>query len=204
MTLLSVLRTPGWRRSVLLRRALAAVLLLAALALTLRDAGSSDPRVLVFSRAVPAGEVVSRDDVHPVAVPPHLLPASALRDPGEVEGRVIAAAAEAGEVATMSRFVGTDMSGSFVGNITTMVPVRLAEPEILPLLHHGDVVDVVTNGPERTGTEVIATGGRVILADTRQSPGTLLVGLPEEDAHRVAAASLGTPLAVVLTPTLPK
>ena len=204
MSLFSVLRTPGWRRSVLLRRALAAVLLLAALLLALRDAGSSGPRALVFTRAVPAGEVVSRDDVHPVTVPGHLLPASALRDPAEVEGRVLAAAAEAGEVATLSRFVGKDLSGSFVGNITTMVPLRLAEPEILPLLHHGDVVNVVTDGPDRAGTDVIATGGRVILADTRESPGTLLIGLPEEDAHRVAAASLGTPLAVVLTPTLPK
>ncbi len=204
MTLLSVLRTPGWRRSVLLRRALAAVLLLTALVLALRDAGSPDPRALVFSREVPAGEVVSRDDVRVVAVPGHLLPSSALRDPADVEGRVIAAAAAEGEVVTMSRFVGTDMSGSFVGNITTMVPLRLAEPEILPLLHHGDVVNVVTNGPERVGADVIATGGRVILADTRESPGTLLIGLSEEDAHRVAAASLDTPLAVVLTPTLPK
>ncbi len=204
MTLLSVLRTPGWRRSVLLRRALAAVLLLAALALALRDVGSSDPRALVFAREVPAGEVLSRDDVRPVTVPGHLLPSSALRDPAEVEGRVIAAAAEAGEVATTSRFVETDLSESIVGNITTMVPLRLAEPDILPLLRHGDVVNVVTNGPEQAEADVLATGGRVILADTRDSPGTLLVGLSEEDAHRVAAASLNTPLAVVLTPGPPK
>lgn len=202
-SLLTVLRTPGWRRSVLLRRALALVLLLAALTLALRDAGSTEPRALVFTRPIPPGEAVSRDDVRLVRVPGHLLPESVVQDPSDVEGRVVAAGTEAGELVMTSRFVGNELSENAVGNITTLVPLRLAEPEILPLLHHGDTINVITSGSDRADTDIIATGGRVILSDFRESPGTLLVGLSEEDAHRVAAASLDTPLAVVLVPPLP-
>ena len=201
---LSSLRTPGWRRAVFLRRVLAAVLLLAALGLALRDAGAGAPRALVFARPVTAGEALTRDDVALVPGPGPLLPASAVRDPAEAEGQILAVEAAAGEVVTASRFIGTDLSNAFVGEITTIVPVRLAEPEILPLLRHGDSVTILAAVPERTETDVISTGGRVILADTRESPGTLLLGLPEEEAHAVAAASLSTPLAVVLSSPLPK
>lgn len=203
MTLLRSLRTPGWRRSVLVRRMLAAVLLLLAVLLAVRQSGSTDPRTVVFTRALTAGETVSRDDVTVVPVPTHLLPATALRDPADVEGLVLAAGAAEGEVATKLRFVEMNLTEAFVGEITTLVPVRLAEPEILPLLHHGDSVTILAGGSDRAESEVIATGGRVILADTRESPGTLLVGLSEQDAHAVAAASLSAPLAVVLTPHLP-
>jgi hypothetical protein len=196
-----ILTTPGWRRTVLLRRCLAIVLLLAALALALRQAGASDARALVFTRTVAAGETLSPDDVTPVPVPDHLLPASALTDPAEVEGQVLAAAAEEGEVATAHRFVGPDLAASFAGEIGTFIPVRPAEPEVISLLHHGDTVSIVTHGGDTAGPEVIATGGRVVLADSRETPGTLLVGFPEDDARAVAAASLATPLAVVLTPT---
>lgn len=188
----------------LLRRVLAVVLLFAALGLALRDAGAGAPRALVFARPVAAGEVLTLDDVVLVPVPDQLLPASAVRDPTDVEGRILAVEAAAGEVVTASRFIGTDLSDAFVGEITTIVPVRLAEPEILSLLRHGDSVTILAAEPERTETDVISTGGRVILVDTRESPGTLLLGLPEEEAYAVAAASLSAPLAVVLTSPLPR
>lgn len=191
------LTTPGWRRTVLLRRCLAFVLLLTALLLALRQAGATDARALVFTRPVAAGESLSPDDVTPVPVPAHLLPASAFTDPTEVEGRVLAAPAQEGEVATAHRFVGPELAASF----GTFIPVRPAEPEVIGLLHHGDTVSIITHGREGAGAEVIATGGRVVLADDRETPGTLLVGFPEEDARAVAAASLATPLAVILTPT---
>lgn len=196
------LTTPGWRRTVLFRRALAIVLLLCALLLAFRQAGSGDPRALVFTRQVAAGETLSRDDVAVAPVPPHLLPASAFTDPAEVEGLVIIAAAEEGEVATGRRFLGPELSSGFMADITTFIPLRPAEPEVIPLLHHGDTVSIVANSAGTSSPEVIAAGGRVILADTREAPGTLLIGLPEEAAGVVAAASLTTPLAIILTPDL--
>lgn len=204
MTLFATLRTPGWRRSVLLRRSLAVTLLLAALVLALREARSSDPEALVFTRPIPPGQALSLDDVRLASVPRHLLPSSALRDPADVQGRVPATSGEVGEVVTATKLVATDLSEGVVGNVTSLVPLRLADPEILPLLRHGDTVNVLTNGDERADSEIIATGGTVILSDTRSSPGTLLVGLQDEDAHRVAAASLGSPLTVVLSTNIPK
>lgn len=206
-SLLSSFRSPGWRRAVLLRRALAVVLLVCAAAFALRDAGVGTPQALVFARPVAAGHVVTRDDVHLLPVPDHLRPDSALTDPAAAVGLVVAAAAEVGEVATAARFVGSalvdDTPDGSVSEITTVVPVRLAEPELLPLLHHGDTVTILRAGSERAEPDVIATGGRVILSDTRTSPGTLLVGLGEDAAHAVAAASLTTALTVVLTQDLP-
>lgn len=197
-----ILTTPGWRRTVFFRRTLAIVLLLCALLLAFRQAGASDPRAVVFTRQVAAGETLTRDDVAVTPVPDHLLPASAFTDPEEVEGLVIIAAAEAGEVATGHRFVGPELAAGFRGDIHTFIPLRPAEPEIIPLLHHGDTVSIVANSGETSNPEVIARGGRVILADTREAPGTLLIGLPEEAAGVVAAASLTAPLAIILTPDL--
>lgn len=198
--LLHALTTPGWRRTVLVRRLLAAVLLVAAAGLALRQAGAQDPEGVVFARAVAPGETLSRDDVTVAPVPGRLLPATAFTDPGEVEGMVVVAAAEEGEVATSSRFLGPGLSAGFVGEITTFIPLRPAEPEIIPLLHHGDTISIVTQDGEGSGPKTIATGGKVVLSDAREAPGTLLVGLPEEDARAVAAASLTAPLAVILTP----
>ncbi|WIM72857.1 SAF domain-containing protein [Corynebacterium suedekumii] len=63
----------------------AALLVLLALALTVREATGQDPSAVVFARDVPAGAAVTADDVSSVRVPPHLLPADALTDPGAVE-----------------------------------------------------------------------------------------------------------------------
>lgn len=198
--LLLVLSTPGWRRTVLVRRTLASALLVAAVFLAFRQAVAEDPPAVVFAREIAAGETLSRDDVVAVPVPEHLMPVSAFTDPSEVEGMVIVASAEEGEVATSRRFIGPDLSAAFVGDVTTFLPLRPAEPEIIPLLHHGDTISIVTHHGDAGEPQVIATGGRVILADARESTGTLLIGLGEEDARAVAAASLTAPLAVVLTP----
>lgn len=195
----NTLTTPGWRRTVLLRRCLAFLLLCAALLLALRQAGATDDRALVFTRPVAAGETLSSADISPVPVPDHLLPATALTDPTAVEGQVLAAPAEQGEVVTARRFVGPELAAAFPGDISTFIPVRPAEPEVIGLLHHGDTVSIITHGGDRSGAEVIAAGGRVVLADSREAPGTLLIGFPEHDARAVAAASLATPLAVILT-----
>lgn len=196
----NTLTTPGWRRTVLLRRCLAFLLLFTALLLALRQAGATDDRALVFMRTVAAGETLSRDDVSPVPVPDHLLPATALTEPAEVDGQVLAAPAEQGEVVTSHRFIGPELAATFPGDISTFIPVRPADPEVIGLLHHGDTVSIITHGEDGNGAEIIAAGGRVVLADSREVPGTLLIGFPGHDARAVAAASLASPLAVVLTP----
>ena len=146
--LVSTLRTPGHRRGVVVRRAIAVALLIAALASAL-SAAKELPRVPVFSRDLPAGAELALADVDLARLPSSSIPDSAVAaNPEELTGRVITAAAGRGEVITDARLLGEDLVSSLVGGseaaAARMIPVKLAEPDIIPHLHHGDTVDVVT------------------------------------------------------------
>ncbi|MDK4294680.1 SAF domain-containing protein [Corynebacterium accolens] len=73
------LRTPGHRRGVLVRRAIALVLLIAALASAVSRAKEL-PQVLVFSHDLPAGTELSASDVSLERLPSSSIPSSALAD----------------------------------------------------------------------------------------------------------------------------
>lgn len=199
------LRTPGHRRSVILRRALALALLAAALGSALINAAHADPYVVTFAREVAPGTTLSADDLELRRLPPDMVPENALRETALAEGQLLAAAAAPGEVVTTTRLVGPDLSAALLadappGEPFSMVPVPLAEPDIIPLMHHGAQVDVVGQGPR-----VVATGGKVV---TTGDEGTVLILLRQSEASAVAAASLGEPLTLVLSgaappPTIP-
>lgn len=194
------LRTPGHRRSVILRRALALALLAAALGSALINAAHADPYVVTFAREVAPGTTLSADDLELRRFPPDMVPENALRETALAEGQLLAAAAARGEVVTTTRLVGPDLSAALLadappGEPFSMVPVPLAEPDIIPLMHHGAQVDVVGQGPR-----VVAAGGRVV---TTGDEGTVLVLLRQSEASAVAAASLGEPLTLVLSGAAP-
>ncbi len=217
--LVSTLRTPGHRRGVVVRRAIAVALLIAALASAL-SAAKELPRVPVFSRDLPAGAELALSDVDLARLPASSIPDSAVAaKPEELTGRVITAAAGKGEVVTDARLLGEDLVSSLVGGseaaAARMIPVKLAEPDIIPHLHHGDTVDVVTavdaasspsdvgegEAPTTPTARVIATGGRVVStssAEGEASSSTVLLALPHDHANDVAAASLSQPLTVVI------
>ena len=208
--LVDTLRTPGHRRGVLVRRAIAVALLIAALASAL-SAAKELPRVPVFSRDLPAGAELALADVDLARLPASPIPDSTLTEkPEELSGRVITAAANKGEVITGARLLGEDLVSSLVGGTGAeagrMIPVKLAEPDIIPHLHHGDTVDVVTaveaGAAAATPTaRVIASGGRVVSTSSPEgeaSSSTVLLALPQDHANDVAAASLSQPLTVVI------
>ena len=217
--LVSTLRTPGHRRGVVVRRAIAVALLIAALASAL-SAAKELPRVPVFSRDLPAGAELALADVDLARLPSSSIPDSAVAaKPEDLTGRVITAAAGKGEVITDARLLGEDLVSSLVGGseaaAARMIPVKLAEPDIIPHLHHGDTVDVVTavdaasspsdvgegEAPTAPTARVIATGGRVVStssAEGEASSSTVLLALPHDHANDVAAASLSQPLTVVI------
>lgn len=208
--LVDTLRTPGHRRGVLVRRAIAVALLIAALASAL-SAAKELPRVPVFSRDLPAGAELALADVDLARLPASSIPDSALAaKPEDLSGRVITAAANKGEVITDARLLGEDLVSSLVGGTGAeagrMIPVKLAEPDIIPHLHHGDTVDVVTaveaGAAAATPTaRVIASGGRVVSTSSPEgeaSSSTVLLALPQDHANDVAAASLSQPLTVVI------
>ena len=199
------MRPPGHRRSLLLRRLLAAALVLAAVVSVVRSATAEHPRIVVFAQAVAAGASLGEDDVMLRSVPADLIPDSALTDPQQAIGLVATAAADAGEPVTGSRLIGPELINALVGlgdegpSSATMVPVTLADPDVATLLRHGDTVSIVTVAAEGTEPVMVADGARVILAGADAGSESLLVALGNEAAERVAAASLTSPLAVVLT-----
>ena len=208
--LVHTLRTPGHRRGVVVRRAIAVALLIAALASAL-SAAKELPRVPVFSRDLPAGAELGLADVDLARLPASSIPDSALTaKPEDLSGRVITAAANKGEVITDARLLGEDLVSNLVGGTGAeagrMIPVKLAEPDIIPHLHHGDTVDVVTaveaGAAAATPTaRVIASGGRVVSTSSSEgeaSSSTVLLALPQDHANDVAAASLSQPLTVVI------
>ncbi len=212
MNFLQLLRTPGHRRSVLLRRVLACILLVAA-GLSAVASAREQPRAVVMAREVSAGEKLTRDDVSLVRVPSSLLPSSAVgSNPDDVVGRVLLASASPGEILTTPRLLSSDLIADFGMEDGHLIPLTLAEPEIASNLHHGDTVNIV--GGSSTGEaetldvdfsavhgSTIASGARVISVGTTDHGArgrTLLVALPAEAAEAVAAASLAQPLTVVI------
>lgn len=198
MDFIELLRTPGYRRAVLLRRVAAAALVLCAGMSALVSRSSSDPRVAVFTRDVRPGDVVSAQDVELRPLPEEFAPASSLSSIEEADGQIVASHASSGEVVTSTRLIGPDLTRALVGDDAadfTLVPVKLAEPDIMPMLHHGDRVSVVTAGDGVPRT--IADSGTVVVASEDDSSSVLLL-LRHDDAAAVAAASLSSPLAVVI------
>lgn len=201
---LAIPRSLGHHRGVALRRWLALILVILAVVVGLRDRLVSDPQVLVFARPVAAGAKLTDADLTSVAVPPALLPDSALQmgDRERAVGHVITAAADQGEFLTASRLIDGDTASELSGPDATMVPISIAEPELTQLLHHGDTVSIITAaGDDDVEPIVVAEGARVVAAGENSTgrAETVLVTLPKEAAEAVAAASLSHPLAVLIT-----
>jgi pilus assembly protein CpaB len=199
-----LLHSPGWRRRALLRRGLALVLLVLAgiLALTPARPGVD---VVVAGRDLPPGATISAADVVLRSWPAYSVPGGALRATADVDGRVLAGAARAGEPLTDLRLAGPALAAGATGlPDATGVPVRLADPDVAALLGPGSRVDVVTTAADGAEAVLLAADAVVltVLADDgRGAAGRgrlVLVALPREIATRVAAASLSAQVAVTL------
>ena len=227
MKITTVLHAPGWHRTRLIRRAIAILLILVSAALALHSALKKDPQVVVAVRTIDAGSTVTAEDVALRRVPQNLLPEGTFDSTDDVVGHVAVAAISPNEIPSHLRFVGSELASYLVNLDTpvtnqetdsaqenlgppTLVPIKLADPTLAHLLNHGDTVTVVTHDDNAPEPITIAAGGRVVLSTLQQKsggfaasssrePGTILIALPETPAKRVAAASLTSPLAVVLT-----
>jgi Flp pilus assembly protein CpaB len=196
----------GWRRVLLIRRVAALTMLLIAAVLALRDGHTehgSRP-VVVPTRDLAPGAVLHAADVAERAWPPDLVPAGALKKPTQVEGRVLAGAAAAGEVLTSARLVGPELAMRATGRGDTAgVPIRLADADVAGLLTPGRAVDVVTAGPRSDEPAVVAPAAVVlaVLPPDQRVPGrgrVVVVAVPRPVASRLAAATLSQDVAVTL------
>jgi Flp pilus assembly protein CpaB len=197
----------------LIRRALAALLLTAAGVLAVHPAaaqgGPSGP-VVISARDIAAGSILRPPDVRVVQMPDSLRPAGTLSTVESIDGRFLTGAARAGEPITDARLAGASSRLHATGDPrTAVVPVRLADSGVAALLRPGTRVDVVSAGaadgnrriPAETATVVTVVAGD---ADARHGPGQsgngslVLLELPSEVATQVAAVSLVRPVTVTL------
>jgi pilus assembly protein CpaB len=190
---------PSWRRTLLLRRAASALLVVLALATAVAPApGSVRAPVVVAAVDLAAGRTIQPADLALRHWPPEFVPAGSVRDPTAADGRVLVGAARAGEPLTDVRLVG---AGPLLGGQAAAVPVRLADAAVAALLLPGRRVDVVTAG-ERSDRPVLLADDAVVLAVLPEDPRTrgrlVIVGMPREIATRVAAASLADQVAITL------
>ncbi|GAB93487.1 SAF domain-containing protein [Gordonia rhizosphera] len=209
---------PGWARSVVVRRTVSAVLVIAAVVVTVAGHRSAQGRaVVVAAHDLLPGHALVGDDVTVREVPGALVPHGALRLTADGLGRTVAGRVNAGEILTDARLLSSRLPRGLTGrDDARLVPVRLADESVTSLLREGDVVDVLSaddahdDGDDDSGasTAVLATGAVVALtataADgevltgrgTRSRP--VLLAMDEAAAHRVARAGLDASLAVVV------
>lgn len=201
----AVTRRSGFGRTLLLRRAIAAVLvvLAAVLALAPGRASSADDAVMVAARDLAAGTVLGPGLVTLRGIPQQVVPDGAARVPSAVLGRTLAAPVRRGEPLTDVRLTGSDLTQAISTNPDTVsVSLRLADPAVATLLRPGATVDVVTVGERQDEPVVLARGARVLAVleagtHTGERAGRLvLVALDPVAATRVAAASISQTLTV--------
>lgn len=205
-----VLRSLG-RQARRHRRLLAAGLLAGAVACglgVLAPAPAATVRVLVASRSLDAGTVLTGADVEVAHRPPGANP-GALTSSGDAVGRVLAAPVRPGESLTPERLVGPGLASRLSARGHVAAPVRLADAGAAVLLRAGDLVDVVlASGATSAGPQssVVAPGARVVavVAPTDDavlgtSSGPLVVlDVPRDQGLALARAAALGPLSVLL------
>ncbi len=196
----------GWRRTVLARRVVAGLLVLTALVLAVRGPGavSSAAPVVVAVRELAPGSTVHAADVQVRAWPPELIPAGALTTLAEVDGRVLAGAANTGEPLTTVRLAGPELAKrASPGFDAAGVPIRLADADVAALLAPGRLVDVVTAGARSDQPTVLVSAAVVLtVLPAEAKPGgrgrLVLVAVPRAVAPKLAAATLSQEVTITL------
>lgn len=190
-----------FRRPLAAASAAFAVLLLAS---TLRPASPATLPVVVAASDLPAGSLLSRDDLAVIDIPIDYAAPGALGDIATATGRTIAVGMVAGEAVSESRLLAT--SGRIDGLLT--VPVRLADAEVAGLLEPGSAIDLVQLAGDAE-PRVVAEAVRVVTVPRRtDSPGwggttrsagsLIVVATDRRTAITLAAAGAQPGLGVVL------
>ncbi|MGW4483074.1 SAF domain-containing protein [Amycolatopsis sp. NPDC004368] len=202
-TLLDQLHFLRGRRARLLRRFLAAGLLLAGLLVLLHPAsarGAPATATVVSARDLPAGSVLRAADLRLTDLPDDVRPAGALGSVDAAVGRLLSGAARAGEPLTDVRLLGTAVPAKGDSGSVT-VAVRLADAGVAELLRPGQHVGVVAV-PDATHSSAELVKDATVVTVHRPEDGDkgplVLLALPVSLATEVAATSLERPVTVTL------
>ncbi|MCC9069298.1 RcpC/CpaB family pilus assembly protein [Arthrobacter cryoconiti] len=182
------------------RRLLAAFLLCAAAAIAVQQLTPAEPAtttILIAARDLPAGHTLTRTDLVEAKVSPVMVPDEALRPDDQQAspwaGSQVSGPVRRGEVVTDAALLG---KGLLVGAPpgSQAVPVRLADPSTVQLLHQGQLVNIVLtssqgiDGP--TSNEVLASSVPVLWTSAfAASSGGLLPSTHDSDGLVVIAAT---------------
>jgi pilus assembly protein CpaB len=186
------------------RRPLAAALLMVAVGLTvssLRPPGTAHAEVVVASRDLEAGVLVTGADVTLAAVLDDARPDGVVDDPQLVVGRHLAAPVRRGEPLTDVRFADVRSLADDAGEGRVAAPVRLADGEVAALLAPGTLVDVVAADGQGSA-RVVAEAARVIAVPAPEGDlfdgALVVVSATVTEATALAAAAAAGPLSVTL------
>jgi pilus assembly protein CpaB len=195
----------------LARRVTAVLLAAGAATVALRPSPAlpADPRpatvgVAVAALDLPAGTVLSREQLTVAQLPKSAAPSGTTHGPGPLVGRVLAGSVRAGEPLTDVRLVGAGLTRLLPGGLVA-APVRLADLAVAALAHTGDRVDVLATAHDAARADVIAANALVLAADDRPRDasadpggGLLLLAVDGATAGRLAAAAASSTLTVTL------
>lgn len=182
---------------------LTALALLLALRPTTPAASAGAPElveVAVSSRDLPAGTVLTADDLTLARYPPDAVPTGAATAPEPLLRRVLAAGVRAREPITDARLVGAGLT-ALLPDGQVAAPVRLADLAVAALVRTGDRVDVLAVPPDAAAAELVAGDAIVVAApgaDEEAGAGLLLIAVDPETASRLAAAATTATLTVNL------
>ncbi|WP_407655693.1 SAF domain-containing protein [Amycolatopsis rhabdoformis] len=195
------------RRVRLLRRFLAAALLLAGLLVALHPAsarGAPSTATVVSARDLPAGSVLRAADLRLTDLPDDLRPAGALGRLDTAVGRLLSGAARAGEPLTDVRLLGVALPAKGDSGVVT-VAVRLADADVAELLRPGQHVGVVAAPDATHASAELVKDATVVTVHRAEGRGLgvdkgplVLLALPVSVATEVAATSLERPVTVTL------
>ena len=213
--------TRGTRfRSATVRKIAAVVLATLGVVLFFRgDPATDTVAVVVSSRDLTPGQVIADSDVEMREIDSKQLPEGVVSDTDLVVGRTVAGPIRSGETVTDVRVLSPRLAGLSVGtDDARIVPVRLADAAVADMLRSGDVVDVLTVGPDTSrpdtphpdtpnesiadkAPQILAAGAVVALVTTSESTRNqqeqvILLALPTPAANVVAAASLSNAITV--------
>lgn len=208
-------RRPPLRRWLRRNRRLAVTLLLSlAAGLAVQQlTPQPDPTVSAWAAArdLPAGTILTANDLAALRIPPAVLPAGTLERTA-LEGKQLAVALRQGQLLSDSLLVGPGLlAGSPSGS--GAVPLRMADPASVQLVSPGQLVNVVMtsgNGYEQAASSQVlasavpvlwtsARGGRAgQWLDAGDTDGLIVVAANADQARRLAGASTQGKLFFVL------
>ncbi|MEO8815941.1 MAG: SAF domain-containing protein [Mycobacterium sp.] len=191
---------PDWTRTVLARRVAAGALVaLAGVAALRSDPGEDQVGVVVTTRDISPGTVLTGDDVAVEDRSAKTIPDGIPGDVAAVLGNTLAGPARRGEVLTDVRLLGRRLTEAAAGPDARIVPIHPADGALADLVRPGDIVDVVAAAADSavdspSPPRIVAAAGVVVLVSAKQNTTSddrvVLVALPAAAATAVAGAAL--------------